>query len=283
MSLRLGPGIYLGETLDRRAVAGLTLTRTVHRLPSRLPLHTHEAPYFCLVMDGAFDEKEGRTVREARPGGLLFHPPGESHTNDIRLERTLLLGIALDHSWLGRMGQLEPRLRPSPGLQSGAAARVARRIAGEMSTEDRTSTLAIEGLMLALLAEAARSPGSLRGSRPSWLPVAIDFIRAHFQGDLEYDALARVTGVHPTHLARSFRHHMGVTVTGYVHRLRIEWACQHLARKDTTLVEMALEAGFADHAHFTRVFRRETGTTPSKYRERLRARRACPPPIRPSR
>ena len=274
MLLRLGPGEYLGETLDRRVVAGLTLTRTVHRLPSQLPLHTHEAPYFCLVMDGAFDEKAGQTIREARPGTLLFHPPGESHTDEIRLERTRLLSIALDHSWMCRIEQLEPRLQPSPGLQSGSAARVARRVAGEMSAVDRTSTFAIEGLVLTLLAEAARSPASLRVGSPSWLPVALDFIRAHFQGGFEYEALARVAGVHPTHLARAFHHHTGLTVTAYVHRLRIEWACQRLAEEDTALVQVALEAGFADHAHFTRVFRRETGTTPSEYRERLRAGRA---------
>ena len=274
MTLRLGPGEYLGETLDRRVVAGLTLTRTVHRLPSRLPLHTHEAPYFCLVMDGAFDEKTGRTVREARPGTLLFHPPGESHTDEIRLESTRLLSIALDQSWMQRLAQLEPRLQPSPGLQTGSAVRVARRVAGEMSTVDPTSTVAIEGLMHTLLAEAAPSPASLRGGSPSWLPVALDFVRAHFQESFQYEALARVAGVHPTHLARAFRHHTGVTVTGYIHRLRIEWACQRLAEEDTSLVQVALEAGFADHAHFTRVFRRETGTTPTAYRLRLRPRRA---------
>ena len=44
MSLLLGPGEYMSETLDRRVVAGLMLMQTWHRRPARLPLHTHEAP-----------------------------------------------------------------------------------------------------------------------------------------------------------------------------------------------------------------------------------------------
>jgi AraC family transcriptional regulator len=273
MHPRLSPDGYFGETQDRRLVAGLTITRTVHRLPARLPVHTHEAPYFCLVMSGAFDETVDRKLREARPGTLLFHPPGESHTNEIRSEQTRLFNIALDRSWVRRMEGIEPRSGPRPGRQNAAAARIARRIAGETSVRDRTSALAIEGLALALIAAVAPSPDSVRGGPPTWMPVALDFIRSSFLSGFEYEALARVAGVHPTHLARAFHRHTGRTVTAYVHQLRIEWARQRLAREDTAIVEIALDAGFADHAHFTRVFRRETRTTPSEYRRRLRSGR----------
>src|SRR6266516_1674230 len=78
------PGRYLGETRGHQVVAGLILTETLHRFPSQLPLHTHTAPYFCLVLNGAFDERVGATLCEARPGDLLFHPPGETHTDEIR-------------------------------------------------------------------------------------------------------------------------------------------------------------------------------------------------------
>jgi AraC-like DNA-binding protein len=65
---------------------------------------------------------------------------------------------------------------------------------------------------------------------------------------------------------------MGCTVTGYVHRLRIDWARERLERSDMPLADVALDVGFADQAHFTRVFRRVTGSTPSEYRRRSRPR-----------
>jgi AraC family transcriptional regulator len=271
MQLLLGPDRYLGETRDHRVVAGLTLTRTLHRVPARLPLHTHAAPYFCLVLNGGFDESAGGAACEARSGALLFHPPGESHADEIRSADTLLLNIALGGAWAGRLGQLGERERPRPGRQSAAAARLARRVATELSARDSVSGLAIEGLVLTLLAEVGRSPGFMRGGPPRWLPVALEFIRAHFREHIDHDALARIAGVHPTHLARAFHGATGRTVTGHVHRLRIEWARERVAR-GAPLADVALDAGFADQAHFTRVFRRETGSTPSGYRRAFRPR-----------
>ena len=273
MPLLLGPGRYLGETLDHRVVASLTLTRTLHRVPARLPLHTHAAPYFCLVLNGVFDESVGGTAYQARPGTLLFHPPGETHSNEIRAAGTRLFSFALGGSWIGRLAELEICKRPGPGRQTAAAARIAHRVARELSLRDPTSSIAIEGLVLTLLAEAASSPDSLRGGAPRWLPVAVEYIRAHYRDRLDHDALARVAGVHATHLARAFHRHMSCTVTGYVRRLRVEWAREQVARADAPLADVALDAGFADQAHFTRVFRRETGSTPSEYRRRSRSRR----------
>ena len=270
MPLLLEPDRYLGETRVLRRVAGLILTETFHT-PARLPLHTHSAPFFCLVMSGAFDERVDGTVCEARPGELLFHPPGEAHADEIRAE-TRIFNIALGGSWTRRLEQLESRGRPRPGHQSRAAARVARRVAQELSARDPVSTLAIEGLVLTLLAEAAHRPESVRGGAPRWLPVALEFIRAHVRERFDHETLARIAGVHATHLARAFHRHMGCTVTGYLHRLRIEWARGRVARGEAPLADLALEAGFADQAHFTRVFRRETGSTPSAYRRRARSR-----------
>ena len=252
MPLQLEPGRYLGETRGHQVVAGLIVTETLHRFPSQLPLHTHTAPYFCLVLSGAFDERVGATLCEARPGDLLFHPPGETHTDEIRAARTLVFNIVLAGSWVGLLGQLEPCRRPRPGRQNASVARVAGRIAHELAAYDSISDFAIQGLVHTLLAEADHSRASSRGGPPRWLPAS--------------------AGVHATHLARAFHAHMGCTVTGYIHRLRIEWARERVERSNVPLADVALDAGFADQAHFTRVFRRETGSTPSAYRRRSRRR-----------
>jgi AraC family transcriptional regulator len=273
MTPELGPGRYLGETRDHQVVADLVVTETLHRLPARLPLHTHTTPYFCLVLSGAFDERVGAKLCEARSGDLLFHSAGETHTDEIRAEGTKLVNIALGGTWLGLQGEIDRCRRPRPGRQSAAAARVAGRIARELAAHDPISGLAIEGLVHRLLAEADHSPASLRDGPPRWLPVTLEFIRSHFRSCFDHEALARVAGVHATHLSRAFHAHMGCTVTGYVHRLRIEWARERVERNEVPLADVALDAGFADQAHFSRVFRRETGSTPSEYRRRSVVRR----------
>ena len=78
--------------------------------------------------------------------------------------------------------------------------------------------------------------------------------------------LAGAVGVHPTHLARVFRAHYGVSVGEYGRRLKVERAAKEVARSDTPLNVIALRAGFADQSHFTRVFKRYVGTTPARFR-----------------
>ena len=71
------------------------------------------------------------------------------------------------------------------------------------------------------------------------------------------------------HLARLFRERYGYSMGEFVRRRRIAWACGQLAGSDRTISAIALDAGFADHAHFTRTFHRITGCTPRWYRRHI--------------
>jgi AraC family transcriptional regulator len=97
-------------------------------------------------------------------------------------------------------------------------------------------------------------------------------LRARFRENLSLDEVARTAGVHPAHLARSFRCHFRCSAGEYVRRLRVEHACRELCRRDTPLAAVALEAGFGDQSHLTVVFKRHTGLTPAAYRKLYRKR-----------
>ena len=83
----------------------------------------------------------------------------------------------------------------------------------------------------------------------------IELLRERTPRSPSLTELAAEAGVHPGHLARAFRQRFGLTVCQYSRSLRLEWAASQLAG-DATLVEVALQAGFADQSHFTREFRR---------------------------
>ena len=59
-----------------------------------------------------------------------------------------------------------------------------------------------------------------------------------------------------------------MSLRGYLGRLRARLAAERLARGAPDLTELALDLGFADHAHFTNAFRREWGVPPSRLRAR---------------
>ncbi len=78
--------------------------------------------------------------------------------------------------------------------------------------------------------------------------------------------LARMLECSPFHLSRTFHAVCGLSLRGYVGRLRARAAAERLARGAPDLTELALDLGFADHSHFTNSFRREWGMSPSRFR-----------------
>ena len=89
---------------------------------------------------------------------------------------------------------------------------------------------------------------------------------------LSLTGLARTVGVHPVHLARSFRHVHACSVGEYLRRMRVGFAERELASSDAPLSDVALRAGFCDQSHFSRTFKRLTGSTPAVWRSAVRRR-----------
>jgi len=137
---------------------------------------------------------------------------------------------------------------------------------GEFDRPDSVSLLAVEGLMLEALSELVRLKEKPELAPPSWLRSARNHVQDRFSESLGLSEIAASVGVHPAHLARSFRRCYGLTIGEYQRRLRVEFASQQLCETQTPILTIALTAGFADQAHFSRTFRNKTGMTPASFR-----------------
>jgi AraC family transcriptional regulator len=141
----------------------------------------------------------------------------------------------------------------------------------EMRRMDAAAPLAIEGLLLELVACASRMREQNGSSgRPRWLEDARDRIHVELADRPTLTGLAESVGVHPVTLARAFRRAFGCTVGEYVRSLRIERAARQLTDTDLSLAEIALAEGFSDQSHFSNLFRRHTGLSPFQFRRAVR-------------
>jgi AraC family transcriptional regulator len=166
---------------------------------------------------------------------------------------------------------LDARLPPRAPSESPALAALAGRCLRELGRRDTASDLALEAHCLELVAiSLRRASPARRGSPPRWLDEARDYLHTHIGLRVSLVELARTVGVHPAHLARVFRAHLGLAPASYLRRLRIERARLELAATRTPIAEIALEAGFASQAHFTRTFHRLVGLPPAAYRRSVR-------------
>src|SRR5262249_10281092 len=156
--------------------------------------------------------------------------------------------VELNAAWSQRLHECAPLLRNPTDAHGGSAAFLALRLHREFRLRDAVSALAIEGLVLAILAELARLAAPPR--LPPWLGRARALLHDRFQENLGLAEIAAAVGVHPVYLASTFRRHFGQTIGDYQRQLRVEFACNQLATGRAPLVEIALAAGFADQSHF---------------------------------
>jgi AraC-like DNA-binding protein len=115
----------------------------------------------------------------------------------------------------------------------------------------------------------AADPGGPRAARLRHLDVAaIERARGLLEAEkrrvVRSSELERVTGLSRYDLARQFRAMLGTSPYRYLLMRRLADARAQVAR-GRPLVDIAIEAGFADQAHFTRIFSAAFGITPGRY------------------
>jgi AraC family transcriptional regulator len=265
--------MFYGKIYKQLCIRDVGLTESVYSPSFTIPRHSHESAYFGLVLQGTYRETYEGRARECGPSTLLFHPAGELH--DERHDDVLvrIFSIELSAAWRDRLPEQAAPLRTPACFRSGPLVRLALRLYDESRKDDPVAPLAIEGLMLEVLAETCRQGVHLAESRvPRWLRQVRDLLNDQYAADLSLESIASSVNVHPTHLCRAFRQHYRCTPGDFVRQLRIERARQYLAESDTPLAEIALRVGYSDQSHFATAFKRLTGITPSRFRKMSRDR-----------
>jgi transcriptional regulator GlxA family with amidase domain len=135
-------------------------------------------------------------------------------------------------------------------------------------TEGPTSVSASDTLRPTADADTDAAPE--HDPRRERLAPALALIDAHLAEDLPVARAARTVAMSPSHFRRYFKQVVGQSYVRYVHRRRIDRACELIANTDLSLYQIAIEVGFCDQSYFGLVFRRLLHTTPAAYRRKFR-------------
>jgi AraC-like DNA-binding protein len=235
--------------------------------------HRHDTYAICLTTTGvqAFDYRGNLEI--STPGQVVVLHPDEVHDGHAGTEegfgyRQLYVEPALIFEAVQTMC---PHPCSLPFVRTPVARNRKLSAALISAFQGTREPLAIDSLIVQVaegLMEA--DPSCKQAPLPRHLDVAalkrarqyLDAQRTRVVHSLELEA---VTGLTRYDLARQFRIMCGTSPYRYLLMRRLDFARHQLAQ-NRSLVEVALEAGFADQAHFSRMFKATFGITPARYR-----------------
>lgn len=257
-----------------------------------LDFHWHEEIEFLRVTSGRAVFQIGLSAYEVSAGEALFIPGGLLHggypldASDCAYE-----ALVCDLGWLdgGPDDAISARyLRPLQRGRSGpphhwtphtpwgqeAIASIAA-IQRLEHAADPARELRVKAGLLTLFADLidagqwqSRSPADEGESHSAErLKQTLVYMETNFARKLSLRELADVAGMSEGHFSRMFKAYMRRTPVEYLNRHRIRYAAGRLTASESTISEVALEAGFDNFSYFIKLFRGIYGCTPSAYRK----------------
>ena len=264
----LSPGQFIGSRRRSLATCGTTLAEFQDQ-GEAVPLHSHDDAHFILVLRGRYrtDIARGTTTDG---NVLIFNPSGTTHRDHFVERGGRFFSISLMPDHFDRLSSSRGSAKNPEIIRDGPVRWSALQLYRYMVLGDGGWSEMMDEWVITLVGQLDRyCVVTGRGGAPSWMETATSFINDCLTERLSVTKVASEAGVHPYHLSRTFRRHLGMSVIEFIRNARVERAEQMLSRGTLPLTQVALGCGYADQSQFSKAFRRVTGTTPGAYRARV--------------
>lgn len=227
--------------------------------------HAHDLASFHMTMAGTSQERYWKFDRGKLAGTAQFYGSGVEHTTRFGPGGATVLHINKPSgAALSADAMAEPDPRPMLA------------IVREIQAGDAASLVSIEGWCAELESSVLGGSETRETEWPAWLVRVRQRLFDDPAEGLTVREIARDEGLNLSHVARTFRERLGVTVGEYLRVRRLQIAADELLTTRTPIASIAMNAGFCDQSHFGRAFAARYGTTPASLRRTLGGDRSLP-------
>ncbi|HYC04347.1 MAG TPA: AraC family transcriptional regulator [Azospirillaceae bacterium] len=230
--------------------------------------HSHPTFAIGVITGGRSEFVLGRARYEVTAGTVVAMNPDEAHAcNPLPGVSWSYAMLFADRDWLAGV-QGRPAFTPyaaavstDAGLAADIDGLVRLLMEGEAAPAAKEEAAAG---FFAGLHERLGYADDARGMPEDALARAAAFIAGHCAEPLRLADICAASGLSPSYLVRAFKARYGLTPHAYQVNRRVRLGQERL-REGSSIVEAALEAGFADQAHFQRAFKRLVAATPGQF------------------
>lgn len=101
----------------------------------------------------------------------------------------------------------------------------------------------------------------------SAIDSALSFIHQHYREAISVSDILNVSQYSKSHFIRLFKKYVGMNITDYINKYRIERACLDLLYSNKNVTEIAIENGFNTVQYFSKIFKYYMSSTPKQYQK----------------
>jgi AraC-like DNA-binding protein len=240
--------------------------------------HSHQEFSIGAVTGGLSIYLHGEEQEQVGVGAVVLMNPGQVHAcNPLPGEPWVYRMLYVGADWLANLQRAlncgdAAGFRPIPFALSYDESLYRGLLAlCDVLEDGRVETAQKEAAALAFFSGLVLQAAPLAVERPApsaKLLAAAAFIDECFRRELSLDEIAARAGLSVSYLIRAFKQQFGLTPHVYQVNRRVQFCREQLRGGQRSIVDVAIEAGFADQAHLQRAFKRVVAVTPGRYRQK---------------
>ncbi len=251
-------------------------------------IHTHDCIEMVFVTTGAGSCAVNGIRYPMLAGDIYIIFPGSTHEFDsdvglhfynIMFDRFLFQNdeeMAIFEGFLKRHEDVHKRVGVEvkytvPPTDMDTILHWLQTIEKELIRQDECFEYEVRSQFLHFLIYLRRNNDSLLGiltqNDQMALSRVFNCIMKNYHRKITLAELAKLTGNSPAYLGKHFKALIGVNLSIYICRYRVECARKLLLSSENTIAEIAYKCGFCDAAYFIKSFQKYCGTTPAQYRK----------------
>lgn len=252
--------------------------------------HNHLEIGYCYYGDGQICHGDDNS--DYRDGTITIIPKNHPHRTNGDVEQTqkweylfvdtdeLLYAAYPDRQvWVSRIiRRIGSRCFVLPKEENAEISMLVRLILEEMRQKKEFYMESAKLNMLSLLLHIAQmseadpimKETTVAGENYTLLLGTLDYIGQHYMEDISIDDLTRISSISESHYRRKFKEYFNTSPAEYINLVRIDHACELLARTDEKIEDIAIQTGFQTLGSFTRNFKKLVGELPKDWRKKVK-------------
>ncbi|WP_342556136.1 helix-turn-helix domain-containing protein [Paenibacillus sp. FSL R7-0652] len=137
-----------------------------------------------------------------------------------------------------------------------------------LKIEELTDSQGVEDLMEdAVLDFAERVEHSKKHKYSKPINICRNYIFNHLNERITIAQLAQMTALNPNYLSNLFKKEVGISISQFILKTKIEEAQNLLMYSQYSLAEISILLNFYDQSYFAKVFKTYTGCTPKQFKD----------------